>query len=315
MKLSRKVLTRWIFLGLVPMLLLALLVACGRSEKSDATGELRGTIEIDGSSTVFPITLAVAEEFEKVHRKVKVVVGISGTGGGFQRFVEGDTDISDASRAIKDSEILLAVENGIEYVELRVGIDGLSVMVHPDNDFVDCLTLEELKLIWEPGSLVDAWNDIRPEWPDRNVNLYGPDTDSGTFDYFTQAVMGEAQLSRPDYTASPDDNFLVQGIAGDRNSLGYFGYAYYIGNADKLRPVAVDSGEGCVLPTSETIEAGQYSPLSRPLIIYVNTETLERPEIRAFIEFYMENSTQLVREVGYIPMGEEVYQQNLAKIQ
>ena len=196
---------------------------------------LSGTIEIDGSSTVFPVSEAVAEEFGKLHGDVRVNVGVSGTGGGFKRFTVGETDISDASRPIKDREAAAAKENGVEYIELKVGTDGLSVMVSPDNDFVDCLTVAELKRIWEPGSKITKWNQVRPEFPDRPMRLYGADTDSGTFDYFTEEIVGEAQASRADYTASADDNVLVQGISGDRNALGYFGYAYYAENPDKLK--------------------------------------------------------------------------------
>ena len=272
---------------------------------------LSGTIEIDGSSTVFPITEAVAEEFNKVAPKVRVNVGVSGSGGGFKRFTVGETDISDASRPIKESEAAIARENGIEYLEFLVGVDGLSVLVSPENDFVECLTVEQLHEIWKPESAVQKWNDLNPVWPDKRMNLYGPGTDSGTFDYFTEEVNGEAGLSRADYTASEDDNVLVQGIGGDRNALGYFGYAYYAENEDKLKLVAVDSGEGCVLPSVETIADGAYSPLSRPLFIYVSKTSLERPEVREFVRFYMEHGAELTAEVGYVPLSAQEYQDNL----
>ena len=272
--------------------------------------ELRGTIEIDGSSTVFPVSEAVAEEFGKLHRDVRVNVGVSGTGGGFKRFTVGEIDISDASRPIKEAEAQTAADNGIEYYPLRVAMDGLSVMVSPDNDFVECLTTDQLKMIWEPSSTVEKWSDVDPSWPDNDIDLYGPDTDSGTFDYFTEEIMGEAQLSRPDYTASADDNVLVQGIAGGRHSLGYFGFAYYQENQDKLKLVAVDSGNGCVLPTSESIENGTYSPLSRPLFIYVSRQSMERPEVKAFVEFYLDNAADLAQEVGYIKLGDDEYASN-----
>ena len=272
---------------------------------------LSGTIEIDGSSTVFPITEAVAEEFNKVAPKVRVNVGVSGSGGGFKRFTVGETDISDASRPIKESEAAIARENGIEFLEFLVGVDGLSVLVSPENDFVECLTVEQLHEIWKPESAVQKWNDLNPVWPDKRMNLYGPGTDSGTFDYFTEEVNGEAGLSRADYTASEDDNVLVQGIGGDRNALGYFGYAYYAENEDKLKLVAVDSGEGCVLPSVETIADGAYSPLSRPLFIYVSKTSLERPEVREFVRFYMEHGAELTAEVGYVPLSAQEYQDNL----
>ena len=275
-----------------------------------ASADLSGTIEIDGSSTVFPVSEAVAEEFHKLHPDVRVNVGVSGTGGGFKRFTAGETDISDASRPIKDTEAQSAADNGIEYYPLRVAMDGLSVLVSPDNDFVECLSVEQLKAIWEPGSAVSNWNDVDPAFPDKKIVLYGPDTDSGTFDYFTEEVVGEVQASRADYTASADDNVLVQGIAGGRYSLGYFGYAYYAENADKLKLVAVDSGNGCVTPTSETIENGTYAPLSRPLFIYVSKQSLERPEVKAFVEFYLDNAAELAQEVGYIRLGEAEYAAN-----
>ena len=272
--------------------------------------ELSGTIEIDGSSTVFPVSEAVAEEFGKLHRDVRVNVGVSGTGGGFKRFTVGETDISDASRPIKEAETQVAADNGIEYYPLRVAMDGLSVLVSPDNDFVECLTTDQLKTIWEPGSTVSKWSDVDPSWPSSDIVLYGPDTDSGTFDYFTEEIMGEAQVSRPDYTASADDNVLVQGIAGGKYSLGYFGFAYYQENQDKLKLVAVDSGNGCVLPTSESIENGTYSPLSRPLFIYVSKQSMERPEVKAFVEFYLDNAADLAQEVGYIKLGDDEYASN-----
>ena len=300
-------------------------VACSSETTSEAgaasqpttqkRADLTGTIEIDGSSTVAPITEAVAEDFRGVAPKVLVNVGISGSGGGFKRFTVGETDISDASRHIKEKEAATAVENGIEYYEFLVGLDGLSVLVNPENDFVDCMTVEQLNMVWKPDSAVSKWSDVDPSWPDRRINLYGPGTDSGTFDYFTEEVNGEAKLSRADYTASEDDNVLVQGISGDRNALGYFGFAYYAANADKLKLVDVDSGNGngCVTPSIETIANGTYSPLSRPLFIYVNKERVQqRPELRSFVEFYMENGAQLAEEVGYVPLPAESYQKNLA---
>ena len=283
--------------------------------QAPAMEDLSGDIEIDGSSTVFPVTAAVAEEFRKEHGGVQVNVGFSGTGGGFKRFAAGETAISDASRPIKDSEKEAAEANGIDYIELKIGTDGLSVMVSPENDFVDCLTIEQLHEIWKPESTVNNWNQINPAWPDNKINLYGPGTDSGTFDYFTEEVNGEAKLSRADYTASEDDNVLVRGIAGDRNALGYFGYAYYAENADKLKILGVDSGEGCVVPSPETIEDGSYNPLSRPLFIYVAVDELkDRPEVAAFVDFFLDNAPTLVREVGYIPEDPSVYDEGRAKV-
>lgn len=298
-----------------------LTVACGEDKEEASTSassssapELSGTFEIDGSSTVFPVTEAVAEEFNKVHSNVRVNVGVSGTGGGFKRFTVGDTVISNASRPIKDSEAQAAADNGIEYLELRVAVDGLSVIVSPNNDFVDCLTVEALGNIWKPDSTVKTWQDVNPAWPDDDIRLYGPGTDSGTFDYFTEEIVGEARASRSDYLASEDDNFLVQGIYGDRNSLGYFGYAYYSENSDKLKLVAIDDGAGCIAPTPETIEDGTYAPLSRPVFIYVNKAALDRPEVKAFVEFYMENAAELATEVGYIKLSESEYAANLGMV-
>ena len=301
--------------GMIAVALLA--AACGSdsgttSQPADAAEvALSGTIEIDGSSTVFPITEAVAEEFNRVSPKVRVNVGVSGSGGGFKRFSVGETDISNASRPINESEAAIAKENGIEYLEFLVGVDGLSVIVSPNNDFVECLTIEQLHELWKPESVVRNWSDLNAAWPDRKVNLYGPGADSGTFDYFTEEVNGETGLSRADYTASEDDNVLVRGVRGDRNALGYFGYAYYAENTDKLKLVAVDSGDGCVVPSLDAIADGSYSPLSRPLLIYVSKASLARPEVREFVEFYMENADELTVEVGYVPLSAEEYQSNL----
>ncbi len=279
-----------------------------------ATG-LAGTIEIDGSSTVFPVTEAVAEEFRKDNPKVQVNVGVSGTGGGFKRFTAGETDVSNASRPIRDSERQAAADSGVEYLELRIGIDGLSVMVNPANDFVDCLTVAELKAIWEPGSMIGNWSQVRAGFPDQRLRLYGPGTDSGTFDYFTEEIVGEVQAARSDFVASEDDNVLVVGINGDRSALGFFGYAYYAENADKLKVVGIDAGDGCVKPTAATIETGAYQPLSRPVFIYVNAEALARPEVRAFVDFYMVHAADLVAEVGYVRLSEAEYRANLILVQ
>ena len=275
---------------------------------------ISGTIEIDGSSTVFPITQAVAEEFSKEYPDIRVNVGVSGTGGGFKRFQVGETDINDASRPIKTSEAEECANNGIEYIEFTIAIDGLAVMVNPENTWVDYLTVQELNMIWKPDSTVDSWDDIRPEWPNQPVRLYGPDTDSGTFDYFTDVINGDEGVSRSDYTASADDNVLVQGIAGDTNSLGYFGYAYYAENTDKLKIVPIDSGSGPVTPSDETVKTNQYEPLSRPIFIYVNKASLNTEIVNAFVRFYMENAEQLVAEVGYTPQPSSVYQDNLAEL-
>ena len=312
---------RLAFVLMAGLLAVGVVAACGGDPAAGATEspasieDLSGVIEIDGSSTVFPVTAAVAEEFRKEHGDVQINVGFSGTGGGFKRFTVGETVISNASRPIKQTEIDAAAENNIEHIELRVGTDGLSVMVSPKNDFVDCLTIDQLHDIWKPESTVANWSDVNPDWPDTKMNLYGPGTDSGTFDYFTEEVNGEAKLSRADYTASEDDNVLVRGIAGDRNALGYFGYAYYAENTDKLKVLGVDSGDGCVIPSPETIEDGSYSPLSRPLFIYVANDALKnRPEVAAFVDFFLDNAPALVREVGYIPEQPSIYDEGRAKV-
>jgi len=270
-------------------------------------------IKIDGSSTVYPITEAVGEEYQKVKKgAVNVTVGISGTGGGFKRFCRGETDISDASRPILKKEMELCKENGIEYIELPVAYDGLAVMVNPKNDWVKQLTVEELKKMWEPeaqGKIL-KWNQVNPNWPDAPLKLFGPGVDSGTFDYFTEAIVGKSKASRGDYTASEDDNVLVQGIAGDKYSLGYFGLAYYEENKDKLKlvPIVNPKTKQPVLPTLETVKSGEYSPLSRPLFIYINTKAAERPEVKELVEFYLKNAPKLTKEVGYIPLPQTVYE-------
>ena len=277
---------------------------------------LKGTVEVDGSSTLAPLSEAVAEEFKKTYSKANILVGISGTGGGFKRFVIGEIDIADASRAIKDSEISQAKENGIDYVELRVGMDGLSVMVNPNNNFVNCLTLTELNLVWKPGSAVNNWNQLRSIFPNKKMRLYGPGTDSGTFGFFTEIINGEEGASRDDYTASEDDNVLVQGIAGDNYALGYFGYAYYLSNKDKLKVLGIDKedGNGCIIPDSSTIESELY-PITRPLYIYVNKFSYNtKPVVKEFVKFYMEQAAKLITEIGYVPVKDEEYKSNLDKV-
>lgn len=347
MKLKKTIFKSWNAFGLIvsAFLMLALLAAsCARTEPPTGPGtktqptqptaleakiqsptttpapaiRLRGLIKIDGSSTVFPITEAVAEEFQKLHSDVKVTVGISGTGGGFKKFVVGETDISDASRSIKASEAELAQKNGIEWIELPVAFDGLSVIVNPQNTWVDFLSAEELKEIWEPSSTVTRWNQVRATWPDQPINLYGPGTDSGTFDYFTEAINGKEKASRSDYTASEDDNILVQGVAGDRNALGYFGYAYYVENRNKLKlvPVLAKGATSPVLPSETTVANGTYQLLSRPLFIYVNKKSAEKPELREFVRFYLSKKGRpLVKEVGYIQLPDRAYELALSRFE
>jgi phosphate transport system substrate-binding protein len=295
---------------------LVVLAACGGGDApAGETGGVSGAIAVDGSSTVYPISEAVAEEFGlQTSGDVRVTVGVSGTGGGFKRFCTGETAISNASRPIKEEEIALCEQNGVDFTELTVAIDGLTVAVNPDNAFVECLTVEELRSVWAPGSTVNNWAQVRSGFPDQELSLYGPGTNSGTFDYFTEVIMGEAGASRGDYTASEDDNVLVQGVEGDPNALGYFGYAYYIENEGRMKAVAVDGGNGCVAPTTETVAGGTYAPLSRPLMIYVNNAMLEQPHVAQFVRFYLENAAELVPQVGYVALEPARYQEELGKL-
>ena len=268
-------------------------------------------VKIDGSSTVFPVTEAVAEDFQKASKgKYRVTVGISGTGGGFKKFCRNEIDISDASRPILKKEMDDCRAAGVEYFELPVAFDALTVVVHPRNAFVKQLTLAEMKKMWEPGAQgkVTRWNQVNPAWPDAPMKLFGPGADSGTFDYFTEAVVGKSKSSRGDFTASEDDNVLVQGVSRDVNGLGYFGFAYYVENQDKLKAVPIVNEKGqAVLPSLEAVEKGIYSPLARPIFIYVNARSLEKPEVRQFVEYYMQHGAKLAKEVKYVPLPAAAY--------
>jgi phosphate transport system substrate-binding protein len=324
--------------GLTPRLvLLALLVAllatvaagCGREgdEGGDAnaapgtaTGggeELSGDVEADGSSTVGPLTTAAAELFRERQPGVNVTVGTSGTGGGFERFCNGETDISNASRPIKeDEEAPICQENGVEYTEFQVAVDALTVAVNSENDWATCLTTEQLKAIWEPDSTIENWQDVPGgDFPDQPLTLAGPGTDSGTFDYFTDEINGEEGASRSDYTASEDDNVIVQAVTGETGALGYFGYTYYEENQDALKALAIDSGEGCVAPSIETAQAGEYTPLARPLYVYVKDEAIERPEVQEFLRFYLENLDSVAETAKYIPLTEEQKGEQMTKFE
>ncbi|MGQ9657458.1 MAG: phosphate ABC transporter substrate-binding protein PstS family protein [Fimbriimonadales bacterium] len=286
------------------------LAACGKSGSSSATGDssLSGTIRIDGSSTVLPISEAVAEEFAKQYPKVLPTVGKSGTGGGFKKFANGEVDITGASRPIRPDEDALCKQNGIEYIEIPVAYDAMAVVVNPENSWCDSLTVAELKKIWEPAAQgkITNWSQVRPSFPNERLVLFGAGTDSGTFDYFTAAIVGKEKASRGDYTGSEDDDILVQGVARTKGALGYFGLAYYENNTDKLKLVAIDNGNGPVLPSRETVIDGSYQPLARPLFIYVNIKALERPEVAEFVKFYIQNSSKLADEVGYIGLPDRV---------
>lgn len=275
---------------------------------------VKGEIIVDGSSTVFPISEAVAEGFKEKNKETSVNVGKSGTGGGMKKFVAGEIDICDASRPIKDTEKADAQKNGIEYTELMIAYDGISVVVNKDNDWVDSMTVDELKKIWETNSSVKKWSDVRSSWPAEDIKLYGPGTDSGTFEYFTEVITGEAKSMRTDFTPSEDDNFLVTGIIGGKYSMGYFGFSYYIENKDQLKVVPIDSGEGGVVPDFATIESGEYTPLSRPLFIYVNKKSLEKDHVKSFVQYYLTEGTEFIKDVGYVTLKKDDYTSQLNKI-
>jgi len=296
------------------------LFACKKDEANEGSGKTvsgeggakvspkAGVIKIDGSSTVFPITQAVAEDFREKHGG-DATIGVSGTGGGFKKFCRGETVITGASRPIKPTEVKLCADNKIEWIELPVAYDGLAVVVHKDNDWVDTMTVAELKTMWSPEAQgkVGKWSQVRSGWPDKALHLFGPGVDSGTYDYFTKAVTGKEHSSRGDFTASEDDNVLVQGIATDKSALGFFGFAYYAENKDKLKLIKIDDGNedngaGGVAPSLETVANGTYQPLSRPIFIYVAKSATARPEVESFVKYYLAESAALVKEVGYIPL-------------
>ncbi len=307
-------------LGLSIVMAATLLVGCGggktEEKKPAATGKkLAGSVKIDGSSTVFPISEAMAEEFRKINPDVKVTVGESGTTGGMKKFVPGEIDIADASRPIKKEEVEGVKKRGDDVIEIPIAYDGLSVVIHKDNTWAGTMTVAELKKLWEPTSTVKKWSEIRAGWPDQPIKLYGPGTASGTFEYFTEVIVGKSKSSRADFTASEDDNVLVKGVAGDKNALGYFGYVYYLHNKEKMKVVSIDTGKGAVTPSEQTIKDGTYKPLSRPIFIYVSKKSLERPEVKEFVTFYLKNASKLIPQVGYVPYAESHYQEMLKKVQ
>jgi len=301
-------------------LLTAVVTAISNSAIAAVPDKLAGTIKIDGSSTVYPITEAVAEEFGQKNPEVRITVGISGTGGGFKKFIAGETDISDASRPIKAAEIEQLKAKNIDYIELPIAHDALTVVVNPQNTWATTMTVAELKKLWEPEAQgkVTHWNQIRAEWPNEPIKLFGAGTDSGTFDYFTEAIVGKEKASRGDYTASEDDNVLVQGVANDKYALGYFGMSYYHENKAKLKAVSIDdgkdtNGKGAIAPSPETVLSSTYQPLSRPLFIYVRKDAADRPEVREFVNFYLSNGTNLTKEVGYVPLSANIYKVALSR--
>lgn len=296
--------------------LLVFSAACGQKESgADAeTKQLSGEINIDGSSTVYPIMEAVAEEYLSVQPDVKVSVGLSGTGGGFKAFIAGETDMSNASRPIKDEEIAQLEEKGTEFTEIKLAFDGLSVVINKDNTWVDSLTVDELKKLWIEDGTAKKWSDIREGWPAEEIKYYSPGTDSGTFDYFNEVILEDQPIVEK-ATLSEDDNILVQGVTGDKNAIGYFGYAYYLENKDNLKVVPIDNGNGAVEPTNETIESGEYAPLSRPLFTYVKNESVKKDEVYDYTKFLIENAADLSEEVGYVRLPEEEYTEALETLE
>ncbi|MET9829440.1 PstS family phosphate ABC transporter substrate-binding protein [Streptomyces sp. NPDC006385] len=285
--------------------------ACGGADAGSNGGgggggeKLSGTIKVDGSSTVAPLSTAAAQLFQAENSGVKVTVGTSGTGGGFEKFCAGETDISDASRPIKDEEKAACEKEGIKFEEFQVANDGLSVVVSKDNDWADCLTVEQLKKIWEPGSKVNNWNQVDSKFPNQKLELFGAGTDSGTFDYFTDAINGEEGASRTDYSPSEDDNVTIQGVSGSKGGMGYFGLSYYEENKDKLKVLKIDGGDGCVEPTTQTVQDGSYKPLSRPLFIYPKAASLDKPEVEAYVEYYVENHAEIAEKAQFVPLNSE----------
>ena len=286
---------------------------CGGDDDGGGGG---GTITIDGSSTVGPFATRASEDFRGENPDVRITVGVSGTGGGFERFCAGETDVSDASRTIDEDEVALCEESGVEYVELRVATDALTNIVNSQNDWATCLTVEQLSAIWKPGSTVSNWNQVDPSFPDSPLKLYGPGTDSGTFDYFTDVINGEEGASRTDFSASEDDNVIVQGVSGDEGGLGYLGFSYYEENQDKLKALEVDGGQGCVAPSVEAAQNDTYTPLSRPLFMYVKTSALtDNQSLADFMRFTLENAQSIAQESRVVPMSQEQIDEQLQKLE
>jgi phosphate transport system substrate-binding protein len=305
-------------LFLLPVVLVALglpvvVAACG-DDGGGGSGNLQGTIRIDGSSTVGPLTEAAAELFREENPDVRITVGISGTGGGFEKFCAGETDISDASRAIEPDEVEACKKDNVNYEEIQVANDGLAVVVNPENDWAECLTTDELKKIWEKGSNVGNWNQVRSDFPDQEMKLFGAGTDSGTFDYFTEAINGEEGNSRSDYSPSEDDNVTVQGVSGGKGNMGYFGLSYAQENEGRVKTLQVDGGDGCIAPTSEKVQDGSYKPLSRPLFIYPSENALQRAEVREFVTYYVENQQQIAEQAKFVALTDEQQQESQQKV-
>ena len=298
------------------------LASCGGKKNQSSGSDLSGEVKIDGSSTVYPLSEAVAEEFRNAEGGIRVTVGESGPGGGFKKFSRAEIDINDASRPIKEEEIELCKQGKVDFIELPVAYDGLVVVVNKENSFVDYLTVEELKKIWEPEAQgkIKTWNQVRPSFPNQPINLYGAGTASGTYDYFTEAIVGKAKSSRGDYNASEDDNVLVKGVSSDKNALGYFGLAYYANNADKLKLVPINdgndaNGKGAISPSIQTVTDGTYQPLARPVFIYVSAASADKEDVKAFVKFYLQNAASLSKEIGSVPLPAEAYELGLKRFE
>ena len=282
------------------------LAACGDDDTSSAGSGVSGSVRVDGSSTVAPLSTVAAEGFQEQNSGAKVTVGTSGTGGGFEKFCKGETDMNDASREIKPDEAKTCEDNGVEFSKLEVAVDAITVVVNKDNDWVTCLTTDQLKKMWEPKSAVSNWNQVDSSFPDQELKLYGPGTDSGTFDYFTDEINGEEGASRTDYNPSEDDNVTIQGVEGNKGALGYFGFSYYEENADKLKLVQIDGGKGCVAPSKESAQDGSYTPLARPLFVYPSVKALSsNAAFNAFVDYYVTNDAEIASEALFIPLNDD----------
>jgi phosphate transport system substrate-binding protein len=303
--------TRHVIPAVLAVVLALAAVGCG----GDDGGSSGGTITVDGSSTVGPFMTKAAEDFRGDNEGVEITVGVSGTGGGFERFCRGETDLSNASRPIDEDEEQICEENNIEYVEIPVANDALTVVVNKENDWATCLTVAELKKIWEPGSQVRNWSQVKDGFPDEPLELFGPGTDSGTFDYFTDVINGEEGASRSDYSASEDDNVIIQGVAGEPGGLGYFGFSYFEENQDRLNAVEVDGGQGCVAPSADAAQSGEYTPLSRPLFTYVKTSALDRAEVRDFVTYVIDNEAEIAETSRFVPLNDEQLADARSKIE
>ena len=309
---------KWLALAATGVMALGV-AACGDDDSdsgggSGGGGNLSGTIKIDGSSTVAPLSEAAAELFQAENPDVRVTVGTSGTGGGFEKFCAGETDISDASRAIEEDEIALCKKEGIEYEEIQVANDGLALIVSPANEFATCLTVDEVKTIYDKGSKVNNWSEVNPDFEDLEMELFGAGTDSGTFDYFTEAINGEEGRSRADYNATEDDNVTIQGVSGADGGVGYLGLSYVQQNEGKVKAVEIDGGDGCVAPTNDTVQDASYKPLSRPLFVYPSAKALDRPEVKAFVEFYLDNAEAIAEQALFVGLTQEQLKKSQGKV-